>query len=46
MKCPHCNYKLDNKLIASAFARIRTEKLTLKERKEIGQRLTESRRKQ
>ena len=44
IKCPHCG-KTHEFNIASAFAKLRTEKLTEEERKEIGQRLKESRKK-
>lgn len=45
--CPHCgeNHIVSNKRIASLFSKIRTEKLTDSEKKEIGKRLLESRKK-
>lgn len=42
IKCPHCG-KTHEFNIASAFAKLRTEKLTEEERKEIGKRLLASR---
>lgn len=42
--CPHCG-KTHEFNIASALAKFRTEKLTPEERREIGQRLKESRKK-